>query len=477
MILSLDQGTSSSRAILWGPQGEVLGRGQVELPLSTPQPGWVEADPEVILATQISAARQALSGRSPREVQAVGITNQRETTIAWDGASGRPLGPALIWQDRRTAARCQRIKDEGREPWLRSKTGLLADPYFSATKAEVLLERLDTSQRANVRIGTVDAWLIHCLTKGRVHATDSTNASRTLLMNLRDKAWDQELLDYFSVPSSALPQIRPSASHFGDIDEEWLGAAMPILGVAGDQQAALFGQNCRAVGQAKNTYGTGCFLLMNTGSEAPESRHGLLTTAAAEDAFALEGAVFIAGAAIQWLRDGLGIIASASEVEPLAASVPDSGGVVFVPTFTGIGTPKWDPLAQGVIFGLTRGASKAHLARAALEAIAHQCCDVIEAMNADSGLPLRELWVDGGGSANNLLMQIQADLAGIPVLRPSQAEATSWGAAKLAAVGAGIPFPDFPAGQEIHRFEPQSIPYGRDRWKGLLDAASHAARV
>jgi glycerol kinase len=477
MILSLDQGTSSSRAILWGPQGEVLGRGQVELPLSTPQPGWVEADPEVILATQISAARQALRGHDPRVVQAVGITNQRETTVVWDGFSGRPLGPALIWQDRRTAARCQQIKDQGRESWLRSKTGLLADPYFSATKAEVLLGKLDPRERETARLGTVDSWLISCLTKGRVHATDATNASRTLLMNLRAGSWDLDLMEFFGIPSPCLPAILPSLGFFGEIDSEWFGAPMPIFGAAGDQQAALYGQNCRTAGQAKNTYGTGCFLLMHTGGESPESRHGLLTTAAAGGAFALEGAVFIAGAAVQWLRDGLGIIASAAEVEPLAHSVPDSGGVVFVPTFTGIGTPKWDPLAQGVIFGLTRGSSKAHLARAALEAVAHQCCDVIEAMNADSGSPLQELWVDGGGSANDLLMQIQADLAAIPVLRPSQAEATSWGAAKLAASGAGLPFPDLPAGQVVRRFEPKAAPQGRDRWKGLLDAASHAARV
>jgi glycerol kinase len=296
-------------------------------------------------------------------------------------------------------------------------------------------------------------------------------------MNLRAGSWDLDLMEFFGIPSPCLPAILPSLGFFGEIDSEWFGAPMPIFGAAGDQHAALYGQNCRTAGQAKNTYGTGCFLLMHTGGESPESRHGLLTTAAAGGAFALEGAVFIAGAAVQWLRDGLGIIASAAEVEPLAHSVPDSGGVVFVPTFTGIGTPKWDPLAQGVIFGLTRGSSKAHLARAALEAVAHQCCDVIEAMNADSGSPLQELWVDGGGSANDLLMQIQADLAAIPVLRPSQAEATSWGAAKLAASGAGLPFPDLPAGQVVRRFEPKAAPQGRDRWKGLLDAASHAARV
>ncbi len=446
-VLALDQGTTSSRALLFDAQGRLCRVAQRAFAQHFPQPGWVEHEAEDIWATQLATAREAMEGVDPAEVAAIGLTNQRETVVLWERASGRALTRAVVWQDRRTAVHCQALRDAGHEPELRARTGLTLDPYFSATKiAAWLRERPDWRARAEageLAVGTVDSWLLWRLTDGRVHATDSTNASRTLLMNLHTGAWDETLLRLFDVPAALLPRIEPSCADFGHTT--LLGGRIALRGVAGDQQAALFGQGCTRPGQAKNTYGTGCFLLMHTGTQALASQHGLLSTRAAQvDAqaqYALEGSVFMGGAIVQWLRDGLGMVRHSDEIEPLARSVPDSGGVVLVPAFTGLGAPHWRPEARGALLGLTRGSTRAHIARAALEAIALQCADLLDAMLRDAapaGLALQDLRVDGGACANGLLMQMQADLLGVPVLRPAMRERTALGAAALAAHGAGL---------------------------------------
>ena len=442
-LLALDQGTTSSRAIVFRPDGRIVSLARRELPIAYPRPGWVEQDADAIWDTQLGCAREALAeaGLAARDLAGLGITNQRETTVVWERATGRPLHPAIVWQDRRTADRCAALKAAGHEALVTARTGLVLDPYFSSTKLAWLLDEVPgaraRAERGELAFGTVDSWLLWKLTGGEIHATDPTNASRTLLFNIHEGAWDAELLDLFDVPEALLPEVRPSSWSFGATT--LLGDSIPIGGVAGDQQAALFGQACFAPGLAKNTYGTGCFLLMATGAEARASAKGLLTTCAASpSSFALEGSVFVGGAAVQWLRDSLGLIKDASEVEALARSVPDNGGVAFVPAFTGLGAPRWDPYARGGLLGLTRGVSSGHIARAALEAIAFQSAEVMEAMAADAGRPLTELRVDGGASANNLLMQFQADLLGVPVLRPAVTETTALGAACLAGLSAGL---------------------------------------
>jgi len=447
-ILALDQGTTSSRSIVFDLEGNLLGLAQQEFTQHFPEPGWVEHNPEEIWDSQLATAREALkrAGISASELGAIGITNQRETTILWERRTGRPVYRAIVWQDRRTAGICDELKARGLEPVFHQKTGLVLDPYFSGTKIKWILDHHpDLRARAEageLAFGTVDSWLIFRLTGGQVHATDVTNASRTLLFNIHQLEWDEELLGYLGVPRAILPEVRPSAGSFGETDPGLLGARVPIAGVAGDQQAALFGQACFSAGMAKNTYGTGAFVVMNTGEKAVLGE-GVLTTLAWQlpqegPRYALEGSIFIAGAAVQWLRDGLGLISSSAQVEDLAASVPDNGGVYFVPALVGLGAPHWDAYARGAILGLTRGATKAHLARATLESMAYQTRDAIEAMSRASEVPLRELRVDGGAAVNNLLMQFQADILGVPVLRPKVTETTALGAAYLAAIGVGL---------------------------------------
>ncbi len=442
-LLALDQGTSSSRALVFDRSGRLLAVAQRELLQHFPQPGWVEHDAEQIWADQIACAREAVA-KAGVKVAAIGITNQRETVVLWDRKTGRPLHKALVWQDRRTAAFCEQLKFRGLEPRVRELTGLVLDPYFSATKLRWLLDHVDgareRAERGELAFGTVDSWLLWQLTGGQVHATDPSNASRTLLFDIHRGGWSDELLGLFDIPRALLPEVRPSAGAFGQAVE----FGIPITGIAGDQQAALFGQAALQPGQAKNTYGTGCFLLMHTGTQARTSTQGLLTTRAAQVGpaaqFALEGSVFVGGAVVQWLRDGLRAIGGSGEVQALAESVPDAGGVMFVPAFAGLGAPYWRPDARGALLGLTRGTTQAHIARAALESIAFQSAAVLAAMNADVGEAdrLTELRVDGGASANDLLMQFQADLLGIPVLRPKVIETTALGAALLAGLGAGV---------------------------------------
>ncbi|WP_172199159.1 glycerol kinase GlpK [Niveibacterium sp. COAC-50] len=464
-LMALDQGTTSSRTIIFDEGGAIIAMAQQEFPQRYPQPGWVEHDPEAIWQSQLDTARQALAkaGIGARDVAAMGITNQRETTLVWERQSGRAIHPAIVWQDRRTAAHCAALRDAGLADMFRERTGLLLDPYFSGTKLAWILDAVpgarERAARGELAFGTVDTWLIWRLTGGRVHATDVSNASRTLMYNIRDHCWDDELLAHLNVPRELLPEVRPSAADFGETLPDRLGAPVRIGGVAGDQQAALFGQGCVAPGMVKNTYGTGCFMLMHTGEVATPSRNGLLTTAAAQtDAtpvFAIEGSVFVGGAVVQWLRDGLGIIRSAAEVEALARSVPDSDGVCFVPAFAGLGSPYWDPLARGSLFGLTRGTTRAHIARAALESIAFQSAELLAAMEADAGLQIESMRVDGGACANDLLMQIQADLLGVPVLRPRVTESTALGAARLAARYVGIGSdPSSPDGEIERAFAP-----------------------
>ncbi|HEX7830456.1 MAG TPA: glycerol kinase GlpK [Thermoanaerobaculia bacterium] len=435
-ILALDQGTTSSRAILFDRNGAVLAIAQREFQQFFPQPGWVEHDPDEIWETQIGVAAEVIAKVPGVEVVAIGITNQRETTIVWDRATGRALHRAIVWQDRRTAEICDQLRQH--ETLFRDRTGLVLDAYFSGTKLRWLLDHIEHD--GDLAFGTVDSWLIWKLTNGRVHVTDVTNASRTLLFDIHRATWDPELCAIFGVAESMLPAVCASSGFIAETASGLpIPAGIPIAGVAGDQQAALFGQRCISAGMAKNTYGTGSFLVMNTGESAVASEHGLLSTIAWQipnepRCYALEGSVFVTGAAVQWLRDGLGIIKHASDIEALAASVSDSNGVVFVPAFTGLGTPHWDPHARGTITGLTRGATSAHLARATLEAIALQSNDVLEAMRRDSGIELKELRVDGGASANDLLMQLQADLANIPVVRASTTETTALGAAYLAGI-------------------------------------------
>jgi glycerol kinase len=483
-ILALDQGTTSSRAIVFDATGSPLAIAQKEFEQIYPQPGWVEHSPAEIWSSQISVAAQALAqaGLGPRDLAGIGITNQRETTLVWDRATGEPIHNAIVWQDRRTASLCASLRAARHEPLFQEKTGLLLDPYFSGTKIRWILDHVQGARalaaQGRLAFGTVDTWLIWNLTDGRVHATDPSNASRTLLFNIHTGQWDNELLAILEVPRSMMPEVKPSSGIFGETSTPLLSAAVPIAGVAGDQQAALFGQACFSPGLTKNTYGTGCFMLQNTGVAPIHSRNQLLTTVAWQadgvTEYALEGSVFIGGAVIQWLRDGLKLIHTAAESEDLAASVPDSGGVFLVPAFAGLGAPHWDPYARGTIVGLTRGATAAHIARAALESIAFQVAGLLEAMHADGGIELKELRVDGGASHNNLLLQFQADLLGVPVVRAANAETTALGAAYLAGLATGVyPSRDAIAAhwRAARIFEP-AMP--RDRAASLLHQWSRA---
>ncbi|MGV3616787.1 MAG: glycerol kinase GlpK [Fimbriimonas sp.] len=437
-ILALDQGTTSSRAILFDREGTPQAVAQRELPQSYPTPGWVEHDPEVIWGTQIAAAREVLRTVDVAEVAAIGITNQRETTLLWERQTGAPVHPAIVWQDRRTAEACAALPEET----IRAKTGLIADAYFSATKLRWLLDHVPHLDPERLAFGTVDSFLLWRLTGGAVHATDVTNASRTLLFDIHEGRWSPDLLDLFQIPASVLPEVVPSSGIVGHTTPDLFGRPLPIAGIAGDQQAACFGQACFRPGMVKSTYGTGCFLLAPTGAEARQSANRLLTTLTATPGghreYALEGSVFAAGAAVQWLRDELGIIARADEIDALAASVPDTAGVHVVPAFAGLGAPYWDPYARGAILGLTRGAGRAHIARATLQSIAFQCRDVLDAMARDRGAPFEEIRVDGGAAANDLLMQMQAEILGIPVVRPRVTETTALGAAYLAGLATGF---------------------------------------
>ena len=499
-VLALDQGTTSSRAIAFDARGRVAALAQREFAQHFPQPGWVEHDAAEIWATQLAVARECMQklaavavdkAQAAPEIAAVGITNQRETTLLWDRATGRPLAPAIVWQDRRTTARCEQLRRQGRAALIQRKTGLVLDAYFSATKLEWLLDQVPgaraRAEAGELAFGTIDSWLIWNLTAGRVHVTDASNAARTMLMDIQRLAWDDELLRLFHIPRAVLPRIVPSSGVLGETAPGLLGEApIPIAGVAGDQQAATFGQACFAPGMAKNTYGTGCFMLMNTGTRAVRSRNLLLSTvgwqgpadaaAEARTAYCLEGSVFMGGATVQWLRDGLQMIGSASEVEALAASVPDTGDVFLVPAFAGLGAPDWDGRARGTLVGLTRGSTRAHIARAALEAIALQSADLFGAMSRDSGIRLTELRVDGGASRNDLLMQLQADLAGVPVVRPQVTETTALGAAYLAGLATGV----WSGGAEIaaqwavgRRFEPRLAEPARRariaRWREAVE--------
>src|SRR3954453_4568741 len=447
-ILALDQGTTSSRALVFDESGGIRAGAQKEFAQLFPRAGWVEHDPHEIWASQIGVAVEALgrAGIAGRDVAAVGISNQRETTIVWDRETGEPVHKAIVWQDRRTADFCEQLKADGAAPLIQRKTGLLIDAYFSASKIRWILDHVpDARARAEagrLAFGTVDTWLIWKLTNGREHATDVTNASRTMLFDIHALQWDGELLERFGVPRAMLPEVRASSGPFGEVATTLGVAGPPIAGVAGDQQAALFGQMCRRPGMSKNTYGTGCFLLQNVGTSPTVSRHQLVTTVAWKLGdrveYALEGSVFIGGAVVQWLRDGLGLIRTAADNEPLALSVPDSGGLFLVPAFAGLGAPHWDPFARDALVGITRGTTAAHLARAALESIALQVADLLDAMSADCGIAASELRADGGAAANDTLMQIQADLLGVPVVRPAITETTALGAAYLAGLGVGV---------------------------------------
>ncbi len=492
-ILALDQGTTSSRALVFDRRGTVVALAQQEFTQHFPRAGWVEHDANEIWRSQLAVAREALAraGLRATQLRALAITNQRETTVLWGRATGEPVAPAIVWQDRRTAAACDALRPR----WaarIQRKTGLVLDAYFSATKLQWLLDHVPgvraRAEAGELAFGTIDSWLLWNLTGGRVHATDPSNASRTLLFNIHTLQWDEELLKLFRIPAAVLPHVHPSSGVFGETDAALLGGAVPIAGVAGDQQAATFGQACFAPGMAKNTYGTGCFMLMNTGVAAITSQHQLLGTVAwlgphPPACYALEGSVFMAGATIQWLRDGLQIIKSAAEVEALAASVPDTQDVYLVPAFTGLGAPDWDGHARGTLVGMTRGTTRAHIARAALEAIALQTADVFDAMGQDAGVPLTELRVDGGASRNDLLMQMQADTLGVPVLRPALTETTAFGAAGLAGLASGL----WSGADELsslwrlqRRFEPQWGESARRaklaRWREAVERAKAWAR-
>jgi len=444
-VLALDQGTTSSRAIVFDRAGAVRAAAQAEFRQIFPQPGWVEHDAVEIWATQSGVMHEALAkaGISARDVVAIGITNQRETTVVWERATGRPIAHAIVWQDRRTAPMCDALRADGKAAFIAEKTGLVVDAYFSGTKLAWLLDNVPgaraRAEKGELAFGTIDAWLVWQLTGGRVHATDASNASRTMLFDIHAGAWDDDLLALLRIPRAVLPEVVASSGVCGETSLD--GVAVPIAGIAGDQQAALFGQACLDAGLAKNTYGTGCFMLLNTGATAVASRNNLLTTVAWKRggalSYALEGSVFIAGAVVQWLRDGLQLVRSAAEIEALARTVPDNGGVFLVPAFAGLGAPHWDAYARGAIFGLTRGVTRGHIARAALESIALQSADVLDAMQKDAGITLKELRVDGGAAANDLLMQCQADLLGVPVVRPKTLETTALGAAYLAGLAVG----------------------------------------
>jgi glycerol kinase len=448
-ILSLDQGTTSSRAILFDHNGQIRQIAQKEFRQYYPKPGWVEHDAEEIWSSQYGVLAEVLAkgNVTTRDVAAIGITNQRETVIVWERASGRPIHRAIVWQDRRTAGYCDQLKAQGLEQMIRERTGLVIDAYFSATKLKWILDEVpgarDRASKGELAFGTVDSWLVWKLTAGKLHLTDSTNASRTMLYNIHQCQWDTELLRLFDIPAAILPEVRSSSEVYGPTGSIMAPGSigMPIAGIAGDQQAALFGQLCTQPGMVKNTYGTGCFLLMQTGTQAVQSNNHLITTIAwtrdGKTEYALEGSIFIAGAVVQWLRDGLHFIRNSQEVEALAAEVAGTEGVYLVPAFAGLGAPHWNQYARGSLFGMTRGTTKAHIARAALEGIAYQTYDVLKAMEADSGIVLKELRVDGGATANNMLMQFQSDILGVPVVRPTVTETTALGAAYLAGLGVG----------------------------------------
>ncbi|MEJ7826575.1 MAG: glycerol kinase GlpK [Segetibacter sp.] len=447
-ILSLDQGTTSSRAIIFNKEGGIVSVAQKEFTQIYPQPGWVEHDAKEIWSTQITVATEAIlkAGTTPADIAAIGITNQRETTVVWDKETGMPVYNAIVWQDRRTSAYCNSLKEQGHDKTIQEKTGLIVDAYFSATKIKWILDEVagarQKAEEGKLAFGTIDSWLIWNLTNGKVHVTDVTNASRTMIFNINTLAWDGELLKLFNIPASMLPEVRSSSEIFGETSGQILAHKIPIAGIAGDQQAALFGQMCTKVGMVKNTYGTGCFMLMNIGDKPTLSKNKLITTIAwkigNEVQYALEGSIFIGGAVVQWLRDGLGIISSSAEVEELATKAEDNGGVYMVPAFAGLGAPHWNQDARGTIVGITRGTTSAHIARAALESIAFQTMEVLKAMEADSGAAIQELRVDGGATVNDLLMQIQADVLQAKVVRPQVTETTAMGAAYLAGLAVGF---------------------------------------
>jgi glycerol kinase len=484
-ILALDQGTTSSRAIVFDRDGAIRAIAQKEFTQMFPSPGWVEHDAQEIWASQIGVAVEAL-GRAqvhPKDVAAIGITNQRETTIVWDRETGEPIHHAIVWQDRRTADFCEQLKAEGAGEAIQVRTGLLIDAYFSASKIRWLLDHVPgaraRAEAGKLAFGTVDTWLVWKLTGGACHVTDVSNASRTMLFNIHTLQWDDELLRLFKIPASLLPSVRSSSEVYGQASTSLGIEQVPVAGIAGDQQAALFGQMCRTPGMSKNTYGTGCFLLQNIGSTPIRSRQQLVTTVAwqvgGRTEYALEGSVFIGGAVVQWVRDGLGFVRTAADIEPLAASVADNGGVYLVPAFAGLGAPHWDPYARGTIVGITRGTTAGHIARAALESIAYQVSDLLDAMAADAGIPLTELRVDGGAATNNTLMQFQADLLGVPVVRPVVTETTALGAAYLAGLAVGFwPSVDAVSGQwkVDRRFEPamprRTTVALRERWTEAL---------
>ena len=503
-ILALDQGTTSSRAIIFNARGEVVQSSQKEYPQIFPRPGWVEHNALDIWATQRQVALTALKGGDQgvgaggrlieaRQINSIAITNQRETSVLWDRQTGQPLANAIVWQDRRTTELCQQLRDQGHGEMIAQKTGLVIDSYFSATKLKWLLDNIPgartRAQRGELAFGTIDTWLVWNLTQGAVHATDVTNASRTMLFNINTLQWDQTLLDLFDIPREVLPQVVPTCGVLGHTKSELFGAALPIASLVGDQQGACFGQACFEPGMAKNTFGTGCFMLMNTGTKPVASQYKLLTTIGwqAQDqtsTYCLEGSVFMGGATVQWLRDGLGIIQQSADIEALAASVPDTGDTYLIPAFTGLGAPDWDSLARGTIVGMTRGTQKAHIARAALEAIALQVTGVLGAMEQDAGIALKELRVDGGASQNNLLMQMQADFAGVAVVRPRITETTALGAAYLAGLATG--FWQHKAQLEAlwmidRRFEPKLNQAARTekiaRWRQAVDRSKGWAKV
>lgn len=446
-ILALDQGTTSSRAIVFDQKGSVIASAQKEFTQIYPKPGWVEHDGNEIWATQAGVAAEAIThaGLNGTNIAAIGITNQRETTLIWDRATGKPVYNAIVWQDRRTSAYCDELREAGHADTIRAKTGLILDAYFSATKIRWILENVkgvrERAEKGELCFGTMDTWLVWNFTKGEVHVTDATNASRTMLYDIHKGRWDEDLLALFGIPASLLPTVKSSSEVYGHTKTTIFASKVPIAGIAGDQQAALFGQRCITSGMVKNTYGTGCFMVMNTGTTPIVSKNNLLTTIAwdvdGQVEYALEGSIFIAGAIVQWLRDEMGIIHTSADVEALAATVPDSGGVYVVPAFAGLGAPHWNSDARGTLTGLTRGSKAAHIARAALDSIAYQTMDVLKAMEADSGIPIRELRVDGGATANNLLMQFQSDILGVPVSRPKTLETTALGAAYLAGLAVG----------------------------------------
>ncbi len=489
-LLALDQGTSSSRSIVFDAQGHIVALAQQELPQIYPRPGWVEHDPMEIWRTQLATAREALAkaGLKAGDIRALGITNQRETTVVWNRKTGQPIHHAIVWQDRRAEATCARLREDGKADLIQAKTGLLVDAYFSGTKLKWLLDNVPQARqqaaRGELAFGTIDSWLMWQLTGGALHATDVTNASRTMLFNVHANTWDVELLALLDIPESLMPRVLPSSTHYGDVLPDLLGGAIPIGGVAGDQQSALFGQACFKEGMAKNTYGTGCFMLVHTGHKFQTSHNGLLTTSAAQvtpqTEYAFEGSVFVGGAVVQWLRDGLHAIQGSGEVQALAQSVPDSGGVMMVPAFTGLGAPYWKPNARGTITGLSRGTTVAHIARAALESIAYQSAALLQAMSRDAvaagAAPVAELRVDGGACINDLLMQFQADLLGIPVVRPAVTETTALGAACLAGLSSGV-YASTAELSAMWRAERTFLPtLSADRAAGLMAQWEHAVR-